>query len=460
MITEVILPKLGQTMEEGAIVEWVKQEGDAVQRGDVLFTVESDKATLEVEATKRGYLRKILVPAGELVAVLSPVGLITKSIDEDISSYGAEGGSDAARTERAADLVAVDSEVLPEEDELTSRPSGERIFASPRARRAARDESIELAQIVGTGPNGRIVERDVLAYVESQPRVSPVARRLADSLGVALDTVAGTGPGGRIVKSDVERAAVAAAPIQVTPEMPQPPATVPQVEETPLSGIRAVIARRMYESHQTTAPVTLTMEVDATELVEVRERLKAQLADQLAFNIGYNDLLIVIAARALRELPYMNVRLVGDAASGAIQRRSQIDVALAVDTDRGLLVPVVRNADRKGLAEVAVDLRALIERVRDGSASPDDLTGSTFTITNLGMFEVDAFTPIINLPEAAILGVGRIKPQPIVAGGEICVRKMMWLSLTFDHRLVDGAPAARFLQRIKTLIEEPMLLLA
>ena len=223
-----------------------------------------------------------------------------------------------------------------------------------------------------------------------------------------------------------------------------------------MSGVRAIIARRMHAGHSETAPVTLTMEVDATALVQVRERLKASLADKLGFSIGYNDLLIKIAARALREFSYMNARLDGD----TIHQLGEVHVALAVDTERGLLVPVVRDADRKGMAEFATELRSVIERARAGTALPDELSGSTFTITNLGMFEIDAFTPIINLPEAAILGVGRIKDCATVINGEVAVRKMMWLSLTFDHRLVDGAPAAQFLQRIKQYIEEPYLLLA
>jgi len=223
-----------------------------------------------------------------------------------------------------------------------------------------------------------------------------------------------------------------------------------------MTGVRAVIARRMHAGHSETAPVTLTMEADATDLVQMRERLKASLADELGFDLGYNDLLIKIAARALREFPYMNARLDGE----TIHQLDEVHVALAVDTERGLLVPVVRDADRKGMAEVATELRRVIERARAGTALPDELSGSTFTITNLGMLEIDAFTPIINLPEAAILGVGRIKDCPAVVDGEVVARKTMWLSLTFDHRLVDGAPAARFLQRIKQLIEEPYLLLA
>ena len=243
-----------------------------------------------------------------------------------------------------------------------------------------------------------------------------------------------------------------------TPEAGKPETLKPETLK-PLSGVRAVVARRMFESHQATAPVTLTTEADATAFVEVRERLKEGLADELGFNLGYNDLLIKLVAHALREFPYVNARLEGDHQTGAIRQLSEINVALAVDTERGLLVPLVRGADRKGLVEIARAVRDLIERVQAGTALPDELSGSTFTITNLGMYEIDAFTPIINLPETAILGVGRIKPRPAVVDGEVCVRQMVWLSLTFDHRLVDGAPAARFLQRIKQLIEEPYLLL-
>ena len=255
---------------------------------------------------------------------------------------------------------------------------------------------------------------------------------------------------------------VAAPAVAAPAAAPSRPVAAEAAGELPMSGVRAVIARRMYESHQLTAPVTLTTEVDATAFVALREQLKSNLAKQLGFNVGYNDLMIKVAARALRELPYMNARLnsPGGPTEGVIQQLKDVHVALAVDTERGLLVPVIRDADRKGIAEIAQDVRGLVERARAGTASPDELSGSTFTITNLGMHEIDAFTPIINLPEAAILGVGRIKAQPVVVDGQVVVRQMMWLSLTFDHRLVDGAPAARFLQRISQYIESPYLLLA
>jgi pyruvate dehydrogenase E2 component (dihydrolipoamide acetyltransferase) len=446
-IKEVILPKLGQTMEFGTIIEWLKQEGDPVQRGEVLFTVESDKATLEVESPTKGYLRKILVPAGEEKPVLVPVALITKTLDEDISGYSALPPTEGEQGRVEAPAASQTSEISEISEVL-----GERIFSSPRARKLAREKGVELALVAGSGPNGRIVERDIAAaiaadaaagaYLGSAPKATPVAQRVAEQAGVDLRTVTGTGPGGRITKADVEGAAVPAAP---TP-----------AAEVPMSGVRAVIARRMHAGHSETAPVTLTIEADATGLVQMRERLKTSLAGELGFNLGYNNLLIKVAARALREFPYMNARLDGE----TIHQLDEVHVALAVDTERGLLVPVVRDADRKGMAEVATELRRVIERARAGTALPDELSGSTFTITNLGMFEVDAFTPIINLPEAAILGVGRIKDCAAVVDGEVAVRKTMWLSLTFDHRLVDGAPAARFLQRIKQLVEEPYLLLA
>ncbi|MFN2232154.1 MAG: dihydrolipoamide acetyltransferase family protein [Anaerolineae bacterium] len=447
-IKEVILPKLGQTMEFGTIIEWLKQEGDQVQRGEVLFTVESDKATLEVESPTKGYLRKILVPAGEEHPVLIPVALITKEADEDISSWQA-GKSAGLQIEESANERMSESVVQTKEISETSQVS-DRIFSSPRARKLARERGVELALVAGSGPNGRIVERDIVTYLESTPKATPVAQRVAEQAGVDLREVQGSGPGGRITKTDVEGAAVPAPPVHTVAAAPTTAA------EVPMSGVRSVIARRMHAGHSETAPVTLTMEVDATDLVQIRERLKASLADKLGFSIGYNDLLIKIVARALREFPYMNARLDGD----TIHQLGEVHVALAVDTERGLLVPVVRDADRKGMAEFAAELRDVIERARAGTALPDELSGSTFTITNLGMFEVDAFTPIINLPEAAILGVGRIKDYAAVVEGEIAVRKMMWLSLTFDHRLVDGAPAARFLQRIKQYVEEPYLLLA
>ncbi len=455
MVTEVILPKLGQTMEEGTIVEWLKQEGDPIQRGEVLFMVETDKATLEVEASARGFLRKILVPVGETVSVLTVVALITRKADEDIVAY--EPQFRISGSEFQVDEAAQPATVEPE----TSKPET-RIFASPRARRLMREKGVDLAQVTGTGPDGRIVERDVLAYLEQRPRpeprpelrrravegpkATPTAVKTAATLGVDMATVSGTGVSGRIMKADVTTAA-----------QPVLPAEELAVESVPLTGLRRIIAERMAASAHTAARVTLVSEADATAFVEARERLKADVADEWGFAPGYNDLLGLIVARALRDFPYMNARLSDD--GQAIERLSAVNLGMAVDTERGLLVPVIRNADQKGLRAFGTELRVLVERARAGKSLPDDLTGGTFTITNLGMHEVDAFTPIINLPEVAILGVGRIQSKPVVRDGEIVVRQMWTLSLAFDHRVVDGAPAARFLQRIKQLVENPYLLL-
>ena len=469
-VYEIILPKLGQTVEEGRIVEWLKKEGDVVARGDVLYTVETDKAVLDVEATRKGVLRRILVGEGELRPVLTVVGLITRKADDPLEEVGT-----LSTGKPVVETPAVAAEEAAPQAPPAEKPAGTgRLFASPRARKTARDRGVAIESVDGTGPNGRIVERDVLAYLASQPKASPVAQRLAESLGVGLRTITGTGPQGRIVKADVEAAAAAVAveapavaPVTPAPAAPMTPVPEPApggiLAEVPLSGIRAVIAQRMHESHQITAPVTLTMEVDATAFVALRESLKVSLAEELGFNLGYNDLLVKLSAKALRRFPYMNAQLDeagGDAAGGVIRHLDAVHIGLAVDTERGLLVPHVSNADQKGLVEIAKDIRAMAERARAGRSLPDELAGGTFTITNLGMYEVDGFTPIINYPEAAILGVGRIKAVPAVVDGEIAVRRMVWLSLTFDHRLVDGAPAARFLQYIKRLIEEPYLLLA
>jgi pyruvate dehydrogenase E2 component (dihydrolipoamide acetyltransferase) len=225
----------------------------------------------------------------------------------------------------------------------------------------------------------------------------------------------------------------------------------------PVTGLRRIIGERMATSVHTAARVTLVTEADATALVEARGDLTAAVTEEWGFAPSYNDLLGIIAARALREFPYMNARLSADGT--AIERLPEVNLGIAVDTERGLLVPVIRNADQKGLRAFGTEFRLLSERARAGNALPDDLSGGTFTITNLGMYEIDAFTPIINLPEAAILGIGRIQAKAVVRDGDVVSRQMCTLSLAFDHRLVDGAPAARFLQRIKRLVEHPYLLL-
>ncbi len=449
-VKDVILPMLGETMNDGVIVEWMKAMGEPVKRGDVLFAVETDKAILEVEASAEGFLREILTPAGERVPVLAVVARITDTMDEPL-------GVATQQVSESADRRAGESANERVSEAASASISSARLFATPRARKLAEVEGVDLTKIVGTGQAGRIVEKDVAAYLAAALKVTPVARRLADSLDVDVSAVTGTGPAGRVMKADVEKASQRvseAAPLPSLATPSAPPARV--LVETPMTGVRAIIAQRMHASHVTTAPTSLTVEVDATSFVALREKLKTRFAQELGFNISYNDLLMVIAAKALRRFPAVNARL--DEAAGVIHQLDEINISLAMDTRRGLIVPVIRDVDRKGLLDIARITNDLVQRTRAGKVLPDELVGGTFTITNLGMYDIDAFAPIINLPEIAILGVGRIQDKPAVFDGEICIRKLMWMSLTFDHRLVDGGPASRFMQYIKQLVEDPDLM--
>lgn len=404
---QVVMPKLGLTMSEATLVEWLKQEGDLVQKGELLFTIESEKATLEIEAPCGGTLQ-ILVPAGETVPVMTPVARL-------------EGGAAVSEPE-----------------------DGARVKASPKARALARRRGLSLRGLKGSGPRDMIVSADLvnakpLEEVEAQEaepvKASPVARRVAAEAGIDLAEVAGTGPQGRVTRADVERIA---------------PCEGASRKIEALTGLRRVIAERLSEGWRERPQVTLTTEADATNLVMLRR----QLIEEMGEKISYDAILVMLVARALGEHPYMNAMLT----EKGIEQMTRVNIGVAVDTERGLLVPVVRDAGAQKLSAINRRLREMTERALEGTSTPDELTGGTFTITNLGMFGIDAFTPIINPPECAVLGVGRIVSRPVGLDGQIVLREMMALSLSFDHRLVDGAPAARFLYRVRTLIERPFIL--
>ncbi len=400
MPVDIVVPPLSQTMDTVVLVEWMKEAGDQVERGENLFAIETEKAILEIESPASGVLRQVLVEPGTEVEVGEKIGTITGA---------GESLSDQEETEPA---VAQDAAPPPAIStapgtaagaavERRERPAEQeqRILSSPRARRLAKQEAVDLAVLAGSGSEGMIVERDVEEYLSKQGR-----------------------------------AGAAGQPVTMSP-------------------LRQIIARRMLESHQTTAPVTLTREVDATELVHLREQLLEDLTDE-DVRPTYTDLLISLVARCLRRHPALNARRDG----ANIIVGEQVHIAMAVDTERGLLVPVIRDADCKELSELTRERAELVRRATDGNATPEQLIGGTFTITNLGALGIDAFTPIINLPQVAVLGVGRIRPAPAVYEGELCIRHLMHLSLTFDHRVVDGAPAAHFLQDLAELIEEPSLI--
>jgi pyruvate dehydrogenase E2 component (dihydrolipoamide acetyltransferase) len=440
MAKEVFIPKLGQTMEEATILRWLFDNGAAVEVGQEILEVETDKAVFSVESPGRGTLHLGPYKAGDIVPVLQVVATVGKP-DEAFSA----GGPAAATPESAEPVPA--AAPAPAAPAPVTTPRQGRAFASPRARALAQSRGIDVAQVSPTGFGGdRVVERDVLSFLAQAPKATPVAQRVAEEAGVDLRRLSGSGAGGQITKGDVMRAM---APVASSPE-------AEILARVPFAGVRALIADRMAASVHTAARVTLNMDVDATEFVGMRERLKARVEAEWGFAPGFNDLLVKVVGQALREYPYMNARLAAD----AVEHLAHVHVGIAVDTERGLLVPVIHHVEQKTLRQIGEEARQMFERARAGRSLLDELQGGTFTITNLGMYDVRDFTPVINLPEAAILGVGTITSQPVARDDQVVIRKIMHLSLAFDHRLVDGAPAARFMQRIKHLIEEPYLLVA
>jgi pyruvate dehydrogenase E2 component (dihydrolipoamide acetyltransferase) len=405
MPTWMIMPKLGINMTKGEIVNWLVGEGDSVQKGQTILEIETDKALQEVEAPESGILAKIVAQPGETVPCTYVIAVITQP-GEPVP------------------------ETIPRQDEIGVVPE-----SSVEAGAGGKDPEPEGAPARAKKGKDRIL-------------ITPAARKLAKDLGVDVSTVKGSGPRGRIGKDDIQRAAEKVAPSSASP------ATTPAAGQVVrVAGVRAIIAERMLQSAQGTARVFLMADADATQLVAWREHLRRDRPEQAGV-IGYNELLVAISARALGDFPYMNATLRED----GIHMLEEINVGVAVDSERGLLVPVIKGADRKGVFQIHEEFIALAEAARSGHSNPDDLTGGTFTITNLGMYEIDTFAPIINPPEIAILGVGQIAPRPVAVGEQVVVQKRMTLSLAFDHRLVDGAPAARFLQRIKQLIEAPYML--
>jgi pyruvate dehydrogenase E2 component (dihydrolipoamide acetyltransferase) len=419
-------------VDECVVVTWLKREGSAVAKDEVLLILQAEKISFELPSPAAGQVTEILAQQGEVV----------------------KKGQVLARLE-VSKVVETPAPTLPAAVPL--RPASE-VRASPIAKRLAREHNVDLAQVAGTGEEGRITEKDVLAFVEappakaaasppavrSAPPASPVAKRLAREHNVDLAQVSGTGEGGRVTEKDV-LAFVEAQQAQSAPQaekLVSPPA---QAEVISLRGARGAIARRMHDSLHSMAQLTLHMEADVTGLVALRESLKAQIP------LTYTDLIVRACALALRQHPRLNATLEGE----TIRLLPQINIGLAVALDDGLIVPVIPQADQQSLAGLAQIRSRLAERARAGQLTKEEISGGTFTVTNLGSYDIDAFTPIINPPEAAILGVGRIVEKVVISQGKIAQRAMITLSLTFDHRLVDGAPAAAFLQTVKRLLETP-----
>ncbi len=460
MAEVVNMPRLGQSMEEGTILQWFKKEGDSVAQGEPLLEVMSDKANFEVEAPANGTLRRILAQVDENVPVNQPIailGQLNESID-DLLVHGAVSSS--ISTSSSSSVVSPVGSPPPVSTSVAGQEGNP---ISPRARRVAdsRGVAVTALQGIGTGPGGRILERDVVAFLDrsSEPsqdstesarrRVTPLAAKLADDLGIDVGDLALGLPGSRVTADLIKRRA------ETTPTVSQSDSSEPEIKERiPLRGLRKMIADNVARSRQTAPHVTLVMEVDMTAVVSMFPALQAEIQKTHGTKVTYTDLLIRAAAVALGEHPLCNAALIDN----EIRVYSERNIGVAVAAESGLLVPVIRNADRKSLGDMSKELKDLVNRCREGKQSQTDLTGGTFTITNLGAFGIDTFDPIIVPPQSCILGVGRIAEKVVAINGQPAVRRMMNLCLSFDHRVLDGVPAAQFLQRVQTLLETPVLL--
>ena len=448
MAVELRMLQMDQTMTKGKIGRWLVKEGDTVTEGQPLLEIETDKVVHEQESPTEGVIAQILAEEGTNVPVNALLAVI---------------GAPGEAVERVEAGTEVAQEKIVESPQPKATPSVATTVepkASPAARQLAEKLAIDLTEVTASGPGGRILEGDVQRYIDlrgpaptetTRLKASPLARLLAKEHGIDLSSIAGSGPDGRIVRDDVLQVSASTAP-----EIPavETPALQQPAEVIAMDGIRGIIAERMTLSVQTNASVTLHTEVDATAFVELRGMLNDKLQAR-EVNITYTDLLVKVVANALGEHPRLNATLMDE----GIHLLPEINIGVAVALEDGLVVPVVRDADKARLSEISTQVKDFAERARSNQLTPAELQGGTFTITNLGNFGIDAFTPIINPPESAILGIGRILKKPVVHDDEIVIRSMLTLSLTFDHRVVDGAPASQFLQTISGYIQDPYLLL-
>ncbi|MHB1191600.1 MAG: pyruvate dehydrogenase complex dihydrolipoamide acetyltransferase [Longimicrobiales bacterium] len=421
MITKVHMEALSPTMEEGQLVRWLKAEGDAVVNGDILAEIETDKATMELVARGDGILRKILLGAGGTAAVGSVIGVIAGAGD-DISAIGGDGGAPA--------------------------PAAATGGAAPANAPAPATASAPAAPAGATTP---VVEEG------GRVKASPLARRLADDLGVDLARVEGSGPGGRVVKRDVEAARVSVPATVMAPAGVAPAAaaeTETEFEDVPVSQMRKTIAKRLVESIGPVPHFFLTIDVDMGRVIEARRSINAWLEKQ-GEKISLNDIVLKAVAGALRKHPECNAQWHGT----HVRRFSGVHLGVAVAIEDGLITPVVKNAHLKGIAQIAREVRELAGRAREKRLMPDEYTGSTFSVSNLGMFGIHEFTAIINPPEAGILAIGGVEDTPVAVDGQVVVRPRMRVTMSCDHRVIDGAQGSRFLATLKAMLEEPTAIL-
>jgi pyruvate dehydrogenase E2 component (dihydrolipoamide acetyltransferase) len=433
---KVEMPKMGDSMEEGKILRWIKKEGDPVKKGEALAEVETDKVNIEIEAFASGLLRKIVVPEGASALVGAEIALIGAADEPLPGNVGGSGtathaiGASSTRngqgTKEMVTASAATAVAFPRV--ITSGKEG-RIFISPLARRLAEEHQLNYAALQGTGPNGRIIKMDIeaaLAQIQADITVAPIP----------------------VTQS------AAALPASATPAQ-EPfivPAIADDVVEVPLTAMRRTIARRLSQSMQTAPHFFVTSVIDMEKLALLRQQINEYTAhDPMPVKVSYNDLIVKAVAKALVRMPQVNVSFAED----RLLLKKQVHIGVAVTLDDGLIVPVLRNADMRGILDIARETRRLADAAREGKLRPEDFSGGTFTVSNLGMYDVESFTAVINPPESAILAIGTITPTPVVMDGQVVVRNRVKVTLSSDHRAIDGALAARFLQEVKRLLEEP-----
>src|SRR5919199_4353814 len=503
---DVTMPRLSDSMEEGTILKWLKSAGDDVSKGEELVEIETDKATMTYEADADGTLEIVAdegatLAIGEVIARIGEGGGASAEgggeSEKEASAEGedsSDGGGTATKTDEEAAEPDDEGDEPEDEGEDESEAEGaEEAEEEPEPQPTAEANG---DRGDGGGAEAQAERAPAAEGNGGRPKASPVARRIAREHGIDLSTLEGTGPGGRIVKADVEAAASKAGGDGAEREEPEAgkaetagaeaeapeareaeeaPAEAPEEEREPErerekapagetgkgettveepSRIQQIIARRMAESKATIPHFTLSMDVDMEGAVELREQLKA-LAEQQGTPVpSYNDMVVKACAIALRDFPLVN----GSYKDGSFELHSRINIGVAVAGEGTLIVPTIFDADRKGLGQIAKESRALAEKVRDGKISPPELSGATFSITNLGMYGVTSFTAVINPPQAAILAVGKMEAKPVVRDGELAVRQSMNITIACDHRILSGAPAAEFLARVKAILEQPIAL--
>lgn len=437
MAEKIIMPKQGLQMTEGTITKWLVKEGDKVEIGQPLFEMETDKNTIQIDSTAAGEVLKLVAKEDETVPITETIAIVGKKGEDfaDLLPKKEEKKPEPAPAPAVPTAPAVKvAPAAPAADDVTPIAlEGGRIFVTPRAKMTAERKNLDYKTVKGTGPSGLIIERDVLAA--AAVKASPVAKAIAARKGVSVTTVTGTGENGKIVKHDILSGDANLAR---------------EDKVIPISGMRKVIADNMMNSVQSMAHAYHKVAVDMSQAKLIRAAFK-----KAEKKVSFNDIIIMALGRALQEHPRMNA-LVED---GKITEKGSVNIGIAVAVDNGLIVPTVRDVQNMTLGEIHDESARLIAKTKAGGLKKEDYSGGTFTVSNLGMFGIDEFTAIVNPPQVGILAVGAMTDTPVVRDGQIVVRPMMNLVLTYDHRVIDGAPAAQFLSRLKELLENPYLMI-